>query len=163
MLTDPSIEKLKAKGASAYDVTVLVSKRARQLVDGAQPMVDDRDAANVVSLACREVAQDKVVAVEGAVEPVVPITREERIRRAEEEENRRKAREEEMAEREQYEQNKGKGLDDLLAQINDASVYEDEDVSSDGDLAEDEENLDSDEDIEPTEDDLAAVESKKEE
>ena len=83
MLTDPSIEKLKEKGASPYDVAVLVSKRARQLVDGAQPMVDDRDAANVVSLACREVAQDKVVAVEGDVEPCVPITRAERIRRAE--------------------------------------------------------------------------------
>ena len=35
MLTDPSIEKLKQKGESPYDVAVLVSKRARQLVNGA--------------------------------------------------------------------------------------------------------------------------------
>ena len=58
MLTDPSIEKLKEKSASPYDLTVLVSKRARELTDGAQPMIDDKGAANVVSLACREVAAD---------------------------------------------------------------------------------------------------------
>jgi DNA-directed RNA polymerase omega subunit len=83
MLTDPSIEKLKAKSASPYDLAVLVSKRARQLTDGAQPMVDDTDAANVVSLACREVAADKIVAVEGDVadQVKVPITREEKIQK----------------------------------------------------------------------------------
>ena len=81
MLTDPSIEKLKEKSASPYDLTVLVSKRARELTDGAQPMIDDDGAANVVSLACREVAADKVVAVKGDVEDeaVIPITREEKI------------------------------------------------------------------------------------
>ena len=68
MLTDPSIEKLKEKSASPYDLTVLVSKRARELTDGAQPMIDADGAANVVSLACREVAADKVVAVKGDVE-----------------------------------------------------------------------------------------------
>ena len=68
MLTDPSIEKLKEKSASPYDLTVLVSKRARELTDGAQPMIDGEGAANVVSLACREVAADKVVAVKGDVE-----------------------------------------------------------------------------------------------
>ena len=79
MLTDPSIEKLKEKSASPYDLTVLVSKRARELTDGAQPMIDGEGAANVVSLACREVAADKVVAVKGDVEDeaVIPITREE--------------------------------------------------------------------------------------
>ena len=92
MLTDPSIEKLKEKSASPYDLTVLVSKRARELTDGAQPMIDAEGAANVVSLACREVAADKVVAVKGDVEDeaVIPITREEKIRRREEAENRRK-------------------------------------------------------------------------
>nr|MCR5287436.1 DNA-directed RNA polymerase subunit omega [Saccharofermentans sp.] len=101
MLTDPSIEKLKAKSASPYDLAVLVSKRARELTDGAQPMVDDTDAANVVSLACREVAADKIVAVEGDVskEAVIPITREERIRRIEEEKARERQLEEERLER----------------------------------------------------------------
>ena len=96
MLTDPSIEKLKQKGESPYDVAVLVSKRARQrkrarqLVNGAQPMVDDKDIANVVSLACQEIMDEKVVAVDGDVSPVVPITREERLRRQKEEEDKRK-------------------------------------------------------------------------
>ena len=97
MLTDPSIEKLKAKSASPYDLAVLVSKRARELTDGAQPMVDDTDAANVVSLACREVAADKIVAVEGDVsdQVIIPITREEKIRRIEEERTRQRLLEEE--------------------------------------------------------------------
>ena len=117
MLTDPSIEKLKEKSASPYDLTVLVSKRARELTDGAQPMIDDANAANVVSLACREVAADKVVAVEGDVmdEAVIPITREEKIRRREEAENRRKMLEEERAERMSVANGlNAKGLDGLL-------------------------------------------------
>ena len=117
MLTDPSIEKLKAKSASPYDLTVLVSKRARELTDGAQPMIDAEGAANVVSLACREVAADKVVAVKGDVEDeaVIPITREEKIRRREEAENRRKMLEEERAERMSVAGGlNSKGLDDLI-------------------------------------------------
>ena len=117
MLTDPSIEKLKEKSASPYDLTVLVSKRARELTDGAQPMIDGKGAANVVSLACREVAADKVVAVKGDVEDeaVIPITREEKIRRREEAENRRKMLEEERAERMSATGDlNSKGLDDLI-------------------------------------------------
>ena len=48
MLTDPSIEKLKAKSASPYDLTVLVSKRARELTDGAQPMIDDTEVQQML-------------------------------------------------------------------------------------------------------------------
>lgn len=117
MLTDPSIEKLKEKSASPYDLTVLVSKRARELTDGAQPMIDADGVANVVSLACREVAADKVVAVKGDVEAeaVIPITREEKIRRREEAENRRKMLEEERAERMSVAGGlNSKGLDDLI-------------------------------------------------
>ena len=117
MLTDPSIEKLKAKSASPYDLTALVSKRARELTDGAPPMIDAEGAATVVSLACREVAADKVVAVKGDVEDeaVIPITREEKIRRREEAENRRKMLEEERAERMSVAGGlNSKGLDDLI-------------------------------------------------
>ena len=85
MLTDPSIEKLKEKSASPYDLTVLVSKRARELTDGAQPMIDGEGAANVVSLACREVAADKVVAVKGDVEDEAQSSRSQEKRRSEEE------------------------------------------------------------------------------
>lgn len=146
MLTDPSIEKLKAKSASPYDLTVLVSKRARELTDGAQPMIDTEGAANVVSLACREVAADKVVAVEGDVEneAVIPITREEKIRRREEAENRRKMLEEERAER--ASSNGGlnsKGLDDLINALAGGAPEEEEELVSEVDdadnMSEDEE------------------------
>lgn len=129
MLTDPSIEKLKAKSASPYDLTVLVSKRARELTDGAQPMIDDEGAANVVSLACREVAADKVVAVKGDVEDeaVIPITREEKIRRREEAENRRKMLEEERAERMSAQGGlNSKGLDDLISALAGGETSEEE-------------------------------------
>ena len=138
MLTDPSIEKLKEKSASPYDLTVLVSKRARELTDGAQPMIDDANAANVVSLACSEIAADKVVAVKGDVEDeaVIPITREEKIRRREEAENRRKMLEEERAERMSVTGGlNSKGLDDLMDALAGGESEEEEIVA---DLGEDE-------------------------
>lgn len=140
MLTDPSIEKLKEKSASPYDLTVLVSKRARELTDGAQPMIDGEGAANVVSLACREVAADKVVAVKGDVEDeaVIPITREEKIRRREEAENRRKMLEEERAERMSVAGGlNSKGLDDLIDALAGGSSDEEEEVVYEGEGADD--------------------------
>ena len=131
MLTEPSIEKLKEKSASPYDLAVLVSTRARELTDGAQPMIDDTNAANVVSLACSEVAVDKVVAVKGDVEDeaVIPITREEKIRRREEAENRRKMLEEERAERMSVAGGlNSKGLDDLIDALAGGSSDEEEEV-----------------------------------
>ena len=143
MLTDPSIEKLKAKSASPYDLAVLVSKRARQLTDGAQPMVDDSDAANVVSLACREVAADKIVAVEGDVadEVKVPITREEKIRRAEEEKTRQRLLEEERLERSGIDLSQDiseKGIDNLFNAINGGE----DDEAAEGEYVEDDEFAD---------------------
>ncbi|MCR4776555.1 MAG: DNA-directed RNA polymerase subunit omega [Saccharofermentans sp.] len=139
MLTDPSIEKLKAKSASPYDLAVLVSKRARELTDGAQPMVDDTDAANVVSLACREVAADKIVAVEGDVSDqiTIPITREEKIRRIEEERTRQRLLEEERLERtgiDLTQEISEKGIDNLFNAINGGE----EDEAADGEYVEDE-------------------------
>ena len=80
MLVDPPMEQLLDKATCAYELAVLVSKRASQLVDGAQPMIPD-SAANAVSLACREIAQGKVVGVEGVLkrsEYKVPLTKEAR-------------------------------------------------------------------------------------
>lgn len=146
MLTDPSIEKLKAKTASPYDLAVLVSKRARELTDGAQPMVDDTDAANVVSLACREVAADKIVAVEGDVssDVVIPITREERIRRIEEEKARQRLLEEERLERSGIDLSQeisDKGMDNLFNAINGGEDDED----AEGSFVEDDEFADDEE------------------
>ncbi|MBQ4191519.1 MAG: DNA-directed RNA polymerase subunit omega [Clostridiales bacterium] len=153
MLTDPSIEKLKQKGESPYDVAVLVSKRARQLVNGAQPMVEDKGVANVVSLACREIMDEKVVAVEGDASPVVPITREERLRRQKEEEDKRKQREEELADalsmaqaaEEQPAESEDAGLDKLLDSV----------------LGSDDEFEDAEDEEGPSDEDLEAVEEEE--
>ncbi len=96
MLVEPSIEKIKQQANCPFEAAILVSQRARQLTEGAQPMVEDR-AANNVSLACREVVKGKVVAVPGIVDPEIPITREEKIRREEEKRKRERQLEEERS------------------------------------------------------------------
>jgi len=72
MLIQPPLEQLLPKVESRYTLAMLVAKRTRQLVDGAQPMVDS-DSPNLVTLACEEIAQDKVVCVDGLHTPVVPL------------------------------------------------------------------------------------------
>ena len=81
MLTDPSLEQLLPKASCAYELAVLVSKRASQLVDGAQPMIPDQ-ADNAVSLACKEVLEEKVEGVKGILPKdayAVPLTREAKL------------------------------------------------------------------------------------
>ena len=82
MLVDPSIEKMLPKADCAYELVVLVSKRARQLVEGGQPMIPDK-AANMVSLACKEVAQDKVVCVKGDKSKQITVPKTKAARDAE--------------------------------------------------------------------------------
>ena len=132
MLTDPSIEKLKTKTNSSYDLVMLVSERARQLVDGAQPLVPSDDAPNAVSLACREIVADKVVGVEGNVKCDVPITREERKRRQMIEEERRRKNEEdrEVAAFDQENEVVG-GLDALFATVSKANADDAEQEAED--------------------------------
>ena len=80
MLTEPRMEEMLPKAACAYELAVLVSKRANQLVEGAQPMISE-PAANMVSLACKEIAEGKVVGVKGNLkkgEYAVPLTKEAR-------------------------------------------------------------------------------------
>ncbi len=81
MLTDPTLEQLLPKASCAYELAVLVSKRASQIVEGAQPMIPDQ-ADNAVSLACREILEDKVVGVKGVLPKAayyVPLTTEARL------------------------------------------------------------------------------------
>ncbi len=85
MLIKPPIEQLLPKVESRYTLAMLVAKRTRQLVDGAQPMAE-ADSPNLVTMACEEIAHDKVVGVPGLLNPVVPL-------RPEIEEARRMARE----------------------------------------------------------------------
>ncbi len=151
MLTDPSIEKLKTKTNSSYDLVMLVSERARQLVDGAQPLVPSDDAPNAVSLACREIVADKVVGVEGNVKCDIPITREERKRRQMIEEERRRKNEEdrEVAAFDADVEAAG-GLDALFATVSRQNADEAEQEAEEAEEIEDEieEDFDEEEDEE---------------
>ena len=131
MLVEPSIEKIKSQANCPFEAAILVSQRARQLTEGAQPMVADK-AANNVSLACREVVKGKVVAVPGTVDPEVPITREEKIRREEE----KRKRERQLEEERSAKINDSLNIIEQESDLNDEAASEDE--PSDEDTSDDE-------------------------
>ena len=88
MLTEPRMEEMLPKAACAYELAVLVSKRANQLVEGAQPMISE-PAANMVSLACLKKGEYAVPLTKEAREA---ISAEKKAREAQEA-NRRYAQE----------------------------------------------------------------------
>ncbi|NLJ70816.1 MAG: DNA-directed RNA polymerase subunit omega [Clostridiaceae bacterium] len=71
-MTKPSIEELLPKAENRYVLAMLTAKRARQLVDGAQPMIDEK-IDNYVSLAAQEIKEDQVKAVKGPQDIKVPL------------------------------------------------------------------------------------------
>lgn len=72
MLNKPPLDELLPKTENRYTLAVLVAKRARQLVDGAQPMVNS-ETPNLVTLASEEIVESTVIGVPGEHNPVVPI------------------------------------------------------------------------------------------
>lgn len=59
MLIKPTLESLMTKVDSKYTLVTLVAKRARQLTDGDEPLVDV-DTTKVVSIAMEEIDQGKI-------------------------------------------------------------------------------------------------------
>ena len=59
MLIKPTLESLMTKVDSKYTLVTLAAKRARQLTDGDEPLVDV-DTTKVVSIAMEEIDQSKV-------------------------------------------------------------------------------------------------------
>ncbi len=55
----PGVSELKDKADCRYTLVVESAKRARQLVDGAEPLTD-RPEANPVSQAAKEILRDKI-------------------------------------------------------------------------------------------------------
>ncbi|WIV10797.1 DNA-directed RNA polymerase subunit omega [Proteiniborus sp. MB09-C3] len=55
----PSINELLKNVDSRYTLVLLVSKRARQIVDGSEPLVDPK-SSKPVSIAVQEVSEHKV-------------------------------------------------------------------------------------------------------
>lgn len=61
-MIEPELDKILEKVDCRYTLVVEVAKRARQLVDGAQPLTEEVNE-NPVSEAVEEVYQDKVTYV----------------------------------------------------------------------------------------------------
>ena len=59
MLIKPTLESLMTKVDSKYTLVTLAAKRARQLTDGDEPLVDV-DTTKVVSSAMEEIDQGKI-------------------------------------------------------------------------------------------------------
>ena len=59
MLIDPGINKLLEKVDNRYTLVIEAAKRARQLSDGAEPLVEC-EYKNFVTIASHEIANDKV-------------------------------------------------------------------------------------------------------
>ena len=73
MLVKPPLEKLLPKVDNRYTLAILmIAKRARQLVDGALPLIES-DSPNLVTLACEELAYNRITWVKGQVNPYIPL------------------------------------------------------------------------------------------
>lgn len=59
MSIKPTLESLMTKVDSKYTLVTLAAKRARQLTDGDEPLVDV-DTTKVVSIAMEEIDQGKI-------------------------------------------------------------------------------------------------------
>lgn len=59
IIDQPPLEILREKVDSRYTLVVVTAKRARELVDGARPLVDPGDK-KPVSIALEEIAEGKV-------------------------------------------------------------------------------------------------------
>ena len=59
MLSKPTLESLMKKVDSKYSLVTLAAKRARELTDGDEPLVDV-ETTRVVSIAMEEIDQGKI-------------------------------------------------------------------------------------------------------
>lgn len=58
-MLNPSFKELAEKGDSRYTLSMLVSKRARELIEGGKPLIET-DSTKPVSIALEEVMADKI-------------------------------------------------------------------------------------------------------
>ncbi len=72
MLVNPQIEKLLPHAENRYSLAILIAKRARQLVEGAQPLVAT-ETPNHVSIASEELLRNQIESVKGVKEFYIPI------------------------------------------------------------------------------------------
>lgn len=62
-MNQPSLDLVRRKVDSRYTLVAVAAKRARQLLDGAQPLIEldpEMESLKPVSIALRELADDKL-------------------------------------------------------------------------------------------------------
>ena len=64
MIQVPPVDKLVEKTGSRYALCIVVAKRARQLVDGSEPLIDNIKIDKPVSIAVNELYQGKIKIIE---------------------------------------------------------------------------------------------------
>jgi DNA-directed RNA polymerase subunit omega len=152
MLVKPTMESLLKKVTSRYVLTILAAKRARQLVDGAQPMAKS-ETPNFVTTACEEIAAGKVLPIKGIHTVHVPLRPEVEADRLREEIEKRNARY-----REDMEEESNARIRSLIAVVGSDDESEDMEDLAEEDLVIDAEDLEIDpQDLDPLdadEDDL---------
>ncbi len=58
-MLNPSFRELAERGDSRYTLVMVTAKRARKIVDGAEPLVET-DSKKAVSIALEEIMEDKI-------------------------------------------------------------------------------------------------------
>ncbi|HZJ90430.1 MAG: DNA-directed RNA polymerase subunit omega [Clostridiaceae bacterium] len=71
MLTKPPLEQLLPRAENRYVLAMFAARRARQLTDGARPLVESK-TPNQVSLACEEIGSGAVVYRQGKHDVSIP-------------------------------------------------------------------------------------------
>lgn len=71
MLVKPPIEELLPHVENRYTLAIAVSKRVRQLVDGAEPY-EPQENDSLITLACQELAKQDIFVVPADVKPYIP-------------------------------------------------------------------------------------------
>ena len=54
-INEPGIQSLMKRADSAYTLVEMVAKRARQLIDGAQPLIEEDDEKKPIATAIEEI------------------------------------------------------------------------------------------------------------
>lgn len=60
MMLEPSIDKLQERIKSKYQLVILSSRRARQLADGEEPLIEGPKSHKLVGVALEEIAEGKL-------------------------------------------------------------------------------------------------------
>jgi len=64
MMIYPPIDKLANKCGNRYALSVITAKRARQIKQGATPLVKTSEDEKCISIAAHEIYEDKIIASE---------------------------------------------------------------------------------------------------